>query len=593
MRIWPVVIDSQPSYLHGEGRSASLLLAPLGQDVLIERLARALTRITSNPPLVLASPGAVTDYTEWIKGACPNAHVIRTPHEFAEALAGHELSDVLLFVDPRCLPTQRRSFSHLVRHHILEPRVSHHLVAFERPTAGTQERISFNASGHIRGIRRYYEPTTWPFVAGVAASLVPSACFDVADGQIPASLTELRQLLISRGVPGRDVPIDGGSVDLANEHGMLAENERLAVEMISDRASAGGTSTPICIGTGQAIHPTARLVGPVVLHADVCIEAGARVMGPAVIGAGATISSGATIAHAAVGPDSVVPSQAVVRGRAWFDAAAARVREPEVPMPYGERLARLSMEGDERASIERREYGSGPESFPAKRALDICAAAAGLMLLSPVFAAIAAAIRLESKGPIFYGDDRETSGGRVFKCWKFRTMYTGAHLAQRDLDALNHADGPHFKIARDPRVTRTGRILRALNLDEVPQLFNVFVGEMSLVGPRPSPFRENQVCVPWRDARLSVRPGITGLWQVCRHDRSNGDFHQWIEYDLLYVQHQSMWLDLKILAATLLTFGGKVAYVSPSRLVAPSPVMRAPAPRTPAQQRHDEAEQVA
>jgi lipopolysaccharide/colanic/teichoic acid biosynthesis glycosyltransferase len=112
-----------------------------------------------------------------------------------------------------------------------------------------------------------------------------------------------------------------------------------------------------------------------------------------------------------------------------------------------------------------------------------------------------------------------------------------------------------------------GRILRITNLDELPQLFNVLLGEMSLVGPRPSPFRENQICVPWREARLSVRPGITGLWQVARHDRAAGDFHQWIEYDLLYVQHFTFWLDLKILAATLLTAGGKLGHVSADRLI--------------------------
>jgi lipopolysaccharide/colanic/teichoic acid biosynthesis glycosyltransferase len=110
-------------------------------------------------------------------------------------------------------------------------------------------------------------------------------------------------------------------------------------------------------------------------------------------------------------------------------------------------------------------------------------------------------------------------------------------------------------------------VLRALNIDELPQLFNVLVGEMSLVGPRPSPFRENQVCVPWREARLSVQPGITGFWQVCRHNRAAGDFHQWIEYDLLYVQHGSFCLDLKILAATVATLGGKMGCVSPAWLV--------------------------
>jgi lipopolysaccharide/colanic/teichoic acid biosynthesis glycosyltransferase len=96
-----------------------------------------------------------------------------------------------------------------------------------------------------------------------------------------------------------------------------------------------------------------------------------------------------------------------------------------------------------------------------------------------------------------------------------------------------------------------------LNMDELPQLINVFLLQMSLVGPRPSPFRENQLCIPWRDGRLSVRPGITGLWQVCRHHRSQGDFHQWIHFDLLYVRHVSFLVDVKILAATLLTLGGK------------------------------------
>jgi hypothetical protein len=111
----------------------------------------------------------------------------------------------------------------------------------------------------------------------------------------------------------------------------------------------------------------------------------------------------------------------------------------------------------------------------------------------------------------------------------------------------------------DPRVTRLGHWLRKFSLDEIPQLFNVLLGQMSFVGPRPSPFRENQMCVPWREARLSVLPGITGLWQVCRHDRSFGDFHQWIYYDLLYVRHMAPLVDLKILVATAITLGGKTS----------------------------------
>src|SRR6202035_4113369 len=128
-----------------------------------------------------------------------------------------------------------------------------------------------------------------------------------------------------------------------------------------------------------------------------------------------------------------------------------------------------------------------------KRALDVTVAALSLGILAPLFAVVAAVVWLESKGPIFYGDRREGLRGRVFGCWKFRTMYTGAHLAQRDLNALDHTDGPHFKVDRDPRVTRIGRFLRAMNLDEIPQFLNVLLGQMSLIGPRPSPLRENQV----------------------------------------------------------------------------------------------------
>jgi lipopolysaccharide/colanic/teichoic acid biosynthesis glycosyltransferase len=109
----------------------------------------------------------------------------------------------------------------------------------------------------------------------------------------------------------------------------------------------------------------------------------------------------------------------------------------------------------------------------------------------------------------------------------------------------------------DPRVTKIGAILRKLNIDELPQLWNVARGEMSFVGPRPSPFRENQICIPWRNGRLSVRPGITGLWQVCRRDRDRGDFHQWIHYDLLYVRNVSFRLDVMIFVATIVTLGGR------------------------------------
>jgi len=219
--------------------------------------------------------------------------------------------------------------------------------------------------------------------------------------------------------------------------------------------------------------------------------------------------------------------------------------------------------------VELREKEQPVSTYPGlKRAVEAAMALAALVVLSPLLAAIAALVKLGSKGPILYGDDREGLDGRLFRCWKFRTMVEDAHSQQRHLYAQNQVDGPQFKLSRDPRVTWIGHFLRPTSVDELPQLINVLLGEMSMVGPRPSPFRENQTCIPWRKARLSVRPGITGLWQVCRQRRTQGDFHQWIYYDLLYVRHMSLWLDLKILAATVITLGGR-GYVPLSWMIPP------------------------
>jgi lipopolysaccharide/colanic/teichoic acid biosynthesis glycosyltransferase len=205
---------------------------------------------------------------------------------------------------------------------------------------------------------------------------------------------------------------------------------------------------------------------------------------------------------------------------------------------------------------ETGEDASAPFYPVIKEWVDRTLAFAALVCLSPLLLLIAILIKLDSRGPVFYADLRETIGGRQFHCWKFRTMRPGAAGEQWSLAQKNQMDGPQFKINGDPRITRLGRWLRKVSLDELPQLFNVLSGEMSLVGPRPSPFRGNQICVPWRQARLSVRAGITGLWQVARDERRKGDFHQWIYYDLLYVQHLSWKVDAKILIATVLTCGG-------------------------------------
>jgi len=155
-------------------------------------------------------------------------------------------------------------------------------------------------------------------------------------------------------------------------------------------------------------------------------------------------------------------------------------------------------------------------------------------------------IKLTSRGPVFFKDERQALHGRAFKCLKLRTMVAGAGKIQERLKVLNEADGPQFKMVDDPRLTAVGRFLRDTYIDEIPQFFNVLLGQMSVVGPRPSPESENTMCPYWRDARLSVRPGITGLWQVCRTRQTMKDFQEWIYYDTEYVRDLSLKMDLWI-----------------------------------------------
>lgn len=191
-----------------------------------------------------------------------------------------------------------------------------------------------------------------------------------------------------------------------------------------------------------------------------------------------------------------------------------------------------------------------------KRTFDILFALVALTLSLPLYPLIMLAIWLEDGRPFFFGHRRETIGGREFACLKFRSMKKNAEQVKAQLANQNQVDGPQFYIENDPRLTRVGKFLRDTNLDEIPQFLNVLVGHMSVIGPRPSPRNENQYCPPWREARLSVRPGITGLWQVSRSRAEGLDFQEWIRYDIEYVENLSWHLDLWILWRTALQILG-------------------------------------
>lgn len=264
------------------------------------------------------------------------------------------------------------------------------------------------------------------------------------------------------------------------------------------------------------------------------IDASAKFIGPVWIGAGRSIEQGATVIGPAVVWDHP-DHRPILEEFQWLDIEPTE--PPEEPNPRtGSVLDRAS-----------------------KRAFDVVFSILSIALTLPLYPFIMLAIWIEDGRPFFFAHRRETISGRDFPCVKFRSMRKDAEKMKAMLRARNQADGPQFFIEKDPRLTRIGALLRRYNLDELPQFFNVLAGQMSIVGPRPSPHSENQYCPPWREARLSVRPGITGLWQIKRTRRSGTDFQEWIKYDIEYVEKRTFWLDLVIIFRTFSVMLGKVS----------------------------------
>jgi exopolysaccharide biosynthesis polyprenyl glycosylphosphotransferase len=184
-----------------------------------------------------------------------------------------------------------------------------------------------------------------------------------------------------------------------------------------------------------------------------------------------------------------------------------------------------------------------------KRAIDIFVSVLALLLLTPLLLVVAAAVGLTSAGPIFYIQQRVGRDGTPIRMFKFRSMYDHAHDHREEHVERNMHNGPIFKIRDDPRITPVGRIIRRFSIDELPQLFNVLIGQMSLVGPRPPLPEEFVYYGPRERLRLLAKPGVTCIWQVS--GRSNLDFDTWMNMDLEYIQNWSLWLDLKLLGKTV------------------------------------------
>ena len=190
------------------------------------------------------------------------------------------------------------------------------------------------------------------------------------------------------------------------------------------------------------------------------------------------------------------------------------------------------------------------EQLFLKRCLDIVGSLVGLFITSLLFPFIALAIKLESKGPLLFEQPRVGENGRIFKCWKFRSMFLDAEDRKKDLMTRNEMQGAMFKIKDDPRITRVGKFIRKTSIDELPQFWNVMKGEMSLVGTRPPTPDEVATYENWHRKRICIKPGITGLWQVSGRNQIE-DFDEVVRLDIRYIEEWSLWLDIKLLAKTI------------------------------------------
>jgi exopolysaccharide biosynthesis polyprenyl glycosylphosphotransferase len=218
-------------------------------------------------------------------------------------------------------------------------------------------------------------------------------------------------------------------------------------------------------------------------------------------------------------------------------------------LPAHSRVEITGLNGFDQPLLGLRRTPSDDVKVAFKRTLDIVGSGILILFSLPVMAVVATAIKASSPGPVFFRQVRAGRHGRRFTMFKFRSMVVDAEARRKELLHMNEMSGPVFKIRRDPRVTRVGAIIRKTSLDELPQLFNIFSGAMSMVGPRPPIPEEVQQYEPWQRRRLSVKPGLTGLWQIS--GRNDVDFEEWMQMDLRYIDDWSLWLDMKILLRTV------------------------------------------
>ncbi len=394
------------------------------------------------------------------------------------------------------------------------------------------EVVRVGESDEVAGIRRNYtdsafyisERQFWPEHLFIRNEILRELVDE--NQSLPGDFAEFKQLFASSKGELSFIKAAGRVND-------LRDRRELSEFML-------GSLEGVSLENGQAvIAKDARVIGTVVFGDNVSIGSEAIVSGPGIICDNVNIGAGSVVQSSIISSSVNVADKSRVRGE--FMGQGGDFDEHVIDC---RRVGWIKGVGKGRSVFRKWKRFSYPVFF--KRIFDIAVSSIFLLLSAPVFLIIAVAVKVSSPGPVFYRARRQGQYGKEFDCLKFRSMMVSAEAMQQKLRAVNQVDGPQFKMENDPRISKLGRFLRDTSIDEIPQFINVFLGQMSVVGPRPSPEAENSLCPYWRDGRLSARPGITGLWQICRTRAPSRDFQEWVKYDTDYVRNLSFKMDIWI-----------------------------------------------
>jgi lipopolysaccharide/colanic/teichoic acid biosynthesis glycosyltransferase len=409
------------------------------------------------------------------------------------------------------------------------------------------EKVLVTSQSNIVGFRRFYGnsarsmmvPNDWPHCLFIKTNVLDRV---LVNGILPLAFSQFIRSCSSNSLVVQGLDVGGTLWNLNTEEGLI---DLLKAKLKPAAKSKHQFSDEETI----EISDSAKLFGEVMLGQNISIGHKAIIIGPTIISNNVKIERGSVVKTSIIGPDVLIPSNSFIRNRVLLGSQNYSGQSGQNSIIENAKCGTIGKFGKDMNNFRTWPRFSYVTFF--KRIIDVFVAIIVLVLFVPIIPIIALVIKLSSPGPVFFKDKRQGLHGRIFNCLKFRTMIVGADKIQDRIRVLNQVDGPQFRIEYDPRVDTVGRFLRDTYIDEIPQFVNVLLGQMSIVGPRPSPESENTLCPSWHDARLSVRPGITGLWQVCRTRQPMKDFQEWIYYDIKYVKNLSLKMDMWIFWQTV------------------------------------------